>query len=96
MEFTKKSAQSIVQIETKTVKVVQWNFEPGSSTGWHKHKHDYIVIPLTDGQLTLRNETGKTVVNLKKGKSYFRAAGIEHDVVNTNTFDFQFVEVELK
>jgi hypothetical protein len=27
---------------------------------------------------------------------YFRSAGVEHDVINANGFEFAFIEVELK
>ncbi len=32
----------------------------------------------------------------RKGVPYFRNAGVEHDVINANPFEFAFVEVELK
>ena len=35
-------------------------------------------------------------VNLTAGSSYFREAGVEHDVFNANDFDFTFLEVEFK
>ena len=33
---------------------------------------------------------------LTAGVSYFRAAGVEHDVINDNEFEFAFVEIEVK
>jgi hypothetical protein len=33
---------------------------------------------------------------LKMGVSYARKAGVEHDVINVNPFEFAFIEVELK
>jgi hypothetical protein len=36
------------------------------------------------------------VVQLTAGVSYNRSAGVEHDVVNVNDFEFRFVEIELK
>jgi hypothetical protein len=33
---------------------------------------------------------------LTAGRPYYREAGVEHDVINANPFDFAFVEVELK
>ena len=33
---------------------------------------------------------------LAAGASYFRPAGVEHDVINDNDFDFVFVEIEMK
>ena len=37
----------------------------------------------------------KTFAPLKKGVSYTRQAGVEHDVINANDFECAFVEVEL-
>jgi hypothetical protein len=31
---------------------------------------------------------------LTAGASYFRPAGVEHDVINDNDFEFVFVEIE--
>lgn len=89
-------AQSIVQIDDARVKVTEWRFLPGASTGWHKHAHDYVVVPLTTGKLRLDEPSGSRVVELTAGVSYNRGAGVEHDVVNVNDHEFRFVEIELK
>ncbi len=41
---------------------------------------------------------GKTTVPapLRAGVSYARQTGVEHDVINPNSFEFVFVEIELK
>ncbi len=89
-------AQGIVQIDDARVKVTEWRFAPGAATGWHKHAHDYVVVPLTSGKLRLDEPGGSRVVELTLGVSYNRAVGVEHDVVNVNDFEFRFVEIELK
>ena len=33
---------------------------------------------------------------LRSGVSYARQTGVEHDVINPNSFEFVFIEVELK
>jgi len=85
-----------VQIDDTRVKVTEWRFAPGASTGWHKHAHDYVVVPLTTGKLRLDEPSGTRIVELTAGVSYNRGAGVEHDVVNVNEFEFRFVEIELK
>jgi quercetin dioxygenase-like cupin family protein len=92
----KTPAQGSVQIDDARVKVTQWCFAPGASTGWHRHEHDYVVVPLTTGSLRLDEPQGTRVVQLTAGVSYNRPAGVEHDVVNVNDFEFRFVEIELK
>src|SRR4030081_1074923 len=89
-------AKPTVQIENDRVIVTEWRFPPGGHTGWHKHMHDYVVVPVTNVDLQI--EDGKTVVPapLRAGVSYSRLKGVEHDVVNPNPFEFVFVEIELK
>jgi hypothetical protein len=54
-------------------------------------------VPLTTGKLKLTNGAGESVLaELVQGQSYFRKAGVEHDVENANAFEFAFVEVEIK
>jgi hypothetical protein len=44
-----------VQIENETVRVTRWVFaKKGDNTGWHRHGHDYVVVPLFDGALDIR------------------------------------------
>ena len=38
-------------IDNERVKVTEWKFRPGQSTGWHRHGMDYVVIPVTTGTL---------------------------------------------
>jgi beta-alanine degradation protein BauB len=84
------------QIDNERVIVTEWRFAPGAETGWHRHAYDYIVIPGMDGQLLLESSDGEHLAELKAGQSYFRNAGVEHNVVNANNFEFSFVEVELR
>ena len=86
-----------VQAENEGVKVTKYVFAPGAATGWHRHARDYVIVPLTSGKLKLTNGAGESVVaELVQGQSYFRKAGVEHDVENANDFEFAFVEVEIK
>ena len=89
-------AESQVQVETERVIVTEWRFAPGAATGWHRHAHDYVVVPLTSGTLRLVEPDGTRDALLTAGVSYARAAGVEHDVVNVNAYEFRFIEVELK
>jgi len=84
------------QIENEQVIVTEWRFEPGAETGWHRHEHDYVVVPGMDGRLLIENAEGESVAQLTEGQSYFRPVGVEHNVVNVNDFEFYFVEIELR
>ena len=96
MTEPRKAAKPTVQIENDRVIVTEWRFEPGAETTWHRHEYDYIVIPQTTGKLLIEAETGENVSELVCGKSYTRAKGVEHNVINHNDYEFVFVEIELK
>src|SRR5690349_8484959 len=95
MQTNRAKARSTVQIDNERVVVTEWRFAPGAETGWHRHMHDYVVVPLTDGDLELETPDGLRISALKKGSSYTRTAGVEHNVINANEFEFAFVEIEL-
>lgn len=90
------SAVATVLIDNERVIVTEWRFAPGAETGRHRHGRDYIVTPLTTGTLLIEAATGETRSALRAGCPYFRQAGVEHNVVNDNPFEFVFVETELK
>ncbi|WP_286236590.1 cupin domain-containing protein [Neptuniibacter halophilus] len=96
MTTARPKAQPTLQIENDRVIVTEWRFPPGAETGWHQHGHDYIVIPGLDGDLLLETAEGESRSALKLGQSYFRTAGVKHNVINANDYEFAFVEVELK
>ena len=90
-------ATAKVFIDNERVRVTDWRFAPGAATGWHRHEMDYVVVPMFDGELELVGPDGeRTRAKLSKGAPYFRNAGVEHDVINANAFEFAFVEIELK
>ena len=90
-------ATSKVFTDNERVRVAEWRFAPGAATGWHRHEFDYVVVPMLDGKLRIVTEGGaETIAELEKGVPYFRNAGVEHDVINANNYEFSFVEVEMK
>lgn len=89
-------ATSSVQIDNERVIVTEWSFAPGADTGHHVHAHDYVVVPMTSGTLRLEEATGTRDAQLRAGLSYARPAGVSHNVINVNAFEFRFIEIELK
>jgi len=83
-------------IENDRVVVTQWRFPPRGETGWHVHGMDYVVVPQTDGTLLLETKEGERHAELAVGRPYYRNAGVEHNVVNDNDFEFVFVEIEVR
>lgn len=92
------AAVPTVKLENNRVRVTEWRFPPHAATGWHRHAYDYVVVPITTGQLRMVGDGGDAdrFADLVTGEPYTREAGVEHDVVNDNDFEFVFVEVELK
>ena len=85
-----------VQIDDSRVRVTEWRFSPGATTGHHRHEYAYLVVPLASGRLLARAGGSELSFELSLGQSYSRPAGIEHEVVNVNDHPFAFVEIELK
>ncbi|HWB44955.1 MAG TPA: cupin domain-containing protein [Hyphomicrobiaceae bacterium] len=86
-----------VQVDNDRVRVTEWRFAPGAETGEHVHEFDYVVVPGGNGRLKLVSPEGReSFAELKQGGSYFRNAGVHHNVINANDFEYAFVEIELK
>jgi quercetin dioxygenase-like cupin family protein len=88
-------AVATVQTDTPEVRVTEWRLAPGSSTGHHRHAYDYVVVPLTGGELTAITAEGRSQRPLQPGQSYFRKAGVEHDVSNETAGEIVFIEIEI-
>ena len=89
-------AKAITHVEKERVIVTEYRFAPGASTGWHRHGHDYVVVPLMDGRVKLVTASGESFAEMKMGVPYYRSEGVEHDVVNANEGEYAFIEIELK
>jgi quercetin dioxygenase-like cupin family protein len=96
LEAKLTQARASVQIDNERVAVTEWRFAPGAETGWHRHQYDYVVVPQSTGKLLLKTKDGDSVSQLTAGKSYFRKAGVEHNVINANDDEFVFIEIEMK
>lgn len=95
--MTRAKAEPEVLLDNEQVIVTRWSFADGAETGWHRHGHDYVVVPLADGTLVLE-EPGDVVRAAPLGfaKPYFRPEGVEHNVVNGTGGPFAFLEIEIK
>ena len=92
-----EQATSTVQTDNERTRVTEWRFRPDAATGYHRHEYDYVVVPIVDGHLRLVGPDGaESTAELVAGQSYFRNAGVEHDVINASGHEFAFVEIEFK
>jgi beta-alanine degradation protein BauB len=90
-------AVATVQVDNERVRVTEWRFAPGAETGEHMHPMDYVIVPAGTGRLKLISPQGEeSFADLELGVSYFRKAGVHHNVINANDYEFAFVEIELK
>ena len=88
--------ESILKIETDRVRVAEWRLLPGDQTGYHKHGYDYIVVPLTGGELTIEDAGGNRIKFVTTmGEPYARPEGVEHNVRNLSDQEIRFTEIEL-
>ncbi len=93
---TRPQASVRVQVDEPWVRVTEYRFARNAETGWHRHEHDYVVVPLMDGRLRLEEAGGQSrVAELRCHVSYARRAGVEHNVVNASDGEFAFLEVEI-
>ena len=83
------------QIDNTRARVTRHKMAPGASTGFHRHDFDYVIVPVTDGRMRIVEGGRESVSELAAGVSYFRPAGVEHDVINGGDRDLIFVEIEL-
>lgn len=97
MSINRPKAIPTLQVDDDTFRVTEWHFPPGAETGDHVHGMDYVVVPMTSGDLTIEMDDGTVMTSsLVAGKSYARKTGVAHNVINDNDFAFIFVEIEAK
>jgi quercetin dioxygenase-like cupin family protein len=94
MNKPRPKAVSKEMISNERFKVTEWRFVPGAETGWHRHAHDYLVVPMTTGRLLLEEQEGERYAELRAGEPYARSVGVEHNVINASDGEFVFIEIE--
>jgi quercetin dioxygenase-like cupin family protein len=88
--------ESDLKIETDRVRVTEWRLPPGDQIGYHKHEYDYVVVPLTGGELTIEDAGGNNIkFATTMGGAYARPEGVEHNVRNLSEQEVRFTEIEL-
>ena len=93
----RKKANANIQIDNERIRVTEYSFNNNEETGFHVHRCDYIVVPQTNVQLSLIDEKGaETTATLLKGQSYYRQAGVSHNVINNGNEKLVFIEIEIK
>ena len=79
MPTSRPKATPTKLVENARSITTEWRFAPGAETGWHRHGHDYLVVPMTTGKLLLEEPGGTTrTADLVTGRPYFREIGRAH------------------
>jgi quercetin dioxygenase-like cupin family protein len=92
-----RAATHATQIDNDEVRVTEWRLAPGTATGHHTHEMDYVIVPIAAGEMTIIAPNGDvSKAQLGAGQSYFRKAGVQHDVQNQTDREIVFLEIELK
>ena len=91
------SAKSDVQVDTAEVRVTEWRLAPGSATGHHTHGMDYVIVPVTAGEMTIVAPDGDAPRRSSGSANPISAKpASQHDVLNETATEIVFLEVELK
>ena len=51
--MTETQAVATVKIDNAQVRVTEWRLAAGSATGHHIHEMDYVIVPVTSGEMTI-------------------------------------------
>ena len=96
-QTNRPTAVGTVQEDNDRVRGTECRFVPGAETEPHVHQWDYVVVPQTDGLLRIIAPDGtESHAELAQGISYYRRAGVDHNVINAGAAELVFIEVELK
>lgn len=90
------TAKATTMIDNDRVIVTEYRFRKGDNTGWHRHGHDYVILPQTSGRVKLLTKDGESFADMTAGAPYFRKEGVEHDVISDGDGELVFFEIELK
>ncbi|MFT7597029.1 MAG: quercetin dioxygenase-like cupin family protein [Paracoccaceae bacterium] len=90
-------ATHTVLIDDDRVVVNRFDFAPGDETGHHVHAMAYVIVPLTDGRLRIKDDAaGEVFADLQQGVPYSRPEGVAHNVFNDADAPLSFLEIEMK
>lgn len=91
-------AEAALFHEDDQVRVTRWSFAAaGDTTGENKHEYEYIVVPVTGGDLRVVGADGLSGrMEQHAGQPYAGTARTHHTVTSEGDRPIVFVEIELK
>ncbi len=96
-QSNRPAAVATLQEDNDRVRITEYRFAPGAETTRHVHEWDYVVVSQTNGLLLIAEPDGtESNSELTQGISYYRRAGVDHNVINAGAEELVFIEIELK
>lgn len=90
-------AERVILYEDERTKITRWRFPPGTQTGWHFHKYDYVTLQQSGGKLKLESRDGaEKIVDYEEGAAAAYSAPIEHNATNISEVEVRVTEIEYK
>lgn len=83
-------------VDNERVRMTRFTWAPGAATGWHRHEHDYVIVPYRDCSVRVEMDGQVVDATMRRDQPYFRARGVEHNVISLETEPFSLVEIEIK
>ena len=92
-----EKAERVVLFEDEKTMITFWRFPPGTETGWHHHKHDYVTLQQSGGKLKLENRNGNIkIIDYKDVYAAGYSAPVEHNATNVGDEEIRITEIEYK
>lgn len=89
-------ADVVVVEDGDRIRIVRYTLAPGQSTGWHRHAHDYVIVPYADCRVRVETTEGVIEAEMWRDRPYFRGKGVEHTVTSLMEAPLSFLEIEIK
>lgn len=90
------NATSEVLVDDERIIATKWTMNQSTETGHHTHEHDYVVVYLSNGVLTVTADAGEIEAPVTKHQLTSRPAGVSHNVMNKMDQPVEFIEIEIK
>lgn len=83
-------------VDNERVRVSRFTWAPGAETGWHRHEHDYVIVPYVDCRVRVEMDGRTFEATMRRDEPYFRGRGVEHNVRSLESEPFSLIEIEIK
>jgi hypothetical protein len=94
---SRQRATSTIVVDNDRVRVTRNTWPAGAETGWHRHEHDYVIVPYSDCRVRVEEPGGVLrEAGMQRDAPYFRARGVEHNVISLMDQPFSLIEIEIK